>query len=361
MKKVFKICIVSVLVIAFGMNLISCNGNNSASADGTKKEVFILNFGDYMADEAIEVFEKETGITVHQDVFEANEEVIPVIESGAKYDLICISDYCIEKMLKKDLLQEIDKTKVPNLVNINKEKLNMLSVCDPNNAHAVPYFCGTMGIFYNKTKLDEMNVEYPKSWADLFNPALKGELLMQSSVRDLYTVALKKNGFSVNSKNKAEIDKCTEDFIAQKEYVQGYFTDQVKEKLLSGEAAIAPLTSGDVQYVYNEGGQDEYCFIIPKEGTQMFIDAWCIAKNAENVDFAHMFIDYMCREDVAKLNAEYVGYETVNDKTPDENFIVMKQVEGGYIDYSNNNFELERDVDDAIEYYTDGANRIKAA
>ena len=357
MKRLFKKSISVVLVVLCVFNLLSCGTKN----EGFSGEVKILNFGDYMSEEAISIFEKETGLKVIQDVFEANEEVIPVIESGAKYDVICISDYCIERMISKDLLLPIDKSKIPNIVNINKDKLKLLSVCDPDNAHAVPYFCGTMGIFFNKNKLDAINVPYPKKWSDLFNPNLKGELLMQSSIRDLYTAALKMHNFSVNSTSKEEIDICTEDFINQKPYVMGYMTDQIKEKMLSGEAGIAPLTSGDVQYVYLEGGQDDYCFIIPKEGTQIFIDAWCILKNAENLEGAYKFIDYMCREDVAKLNAEYVGYETVNDKTPDEDFLYMKQIEGAYIDYSNGNLELERDVADAIKYYSDGFNRIKAS
>lgn len=357
MKQMFRKVLALALVVAFAISLVSCG----AKKESFLGEVKILNFGDYMAEEAISVFEKETGLKVIQDVFEANEEVIPVIESGAKYDVVCISDYCIERMISKDLLLPIDKSKIPNIKNINQGKLDMLSVCDPNNTYAVPYFCGTMGIFFNKNKLDAINVPYPKKWSDLFNPNLKGELLMQSSIRDLYTTALKMHNFSVNSKSKEEIDICTEDFIKQKPYVMGYMTDQLKEKMLSGEAGIMPITSGDVQYVYLEGGQDDYCFVIPEEGTQMFIDAWCVLKTAENVDGAHKFIDYMCREDVAKLNAEYVGYESVNDKTPDEEFIVMKQKEGAYIDYSNGNFELERDVADAIKYYSDGFNRIKAS
>ena len=358
MKKTLK-NIVVLLVLVIGMLLISCS-NSSSNYVG---EIKILNFGDYMAEDAIKIFEKETGIKVVQDLFEANEEVIPVIESGAKYDVICISDYCIERMISKDLLLPIDKSKVPNISNINKDKLKLLTACDPNNVYAVPYFCGTMGIFFNKTKLDAIGVPYPKKWSDLFNEKLKGELFMQSSIRDLYTAALKMHGFSVNSTNKDEIDICTEDFIKQKPYVMGYMTDQIKEKMLSGEAGIAPLTSGDVQYVYLEGDQNsnDYCFVIPEEGTQIFIDAWCILKNSENVDAAHKFIDYMCREDIAKLNAEYVGYETVNDKTPDEEFIFMKQKEGAYIDYSNGNYELERDVADAIKYYSDGFNKIKAS
>ena len=168
MKKISKVILAYALVLVFVLSLASCGGS---SATGSKKEVYILNFGDYMSEEALKIFESETGIRVHQDVFEANEEVIPVIESGAKYDVICISDYCIERMLGKDLLLTLDKSKIPNLVNINKEKYEMLSVCDPGNAHAVPYFCGSMGIFFNKNKLDAMGVPFPKSWKELFNPA----------------------------------------------------------------------------------------------------------------------------------------------------------------------------------------------
>ena len=359
MKKIAKFLVASLLLSSFSMGLMSC-GSSEGKIDYVG-DVYIYNFGDYLSDEAIEVFEKETGIRIHQDVFEANEEVIPVIESGANYDVICISDYCIEKMLEKNLLLDLDKSKLPNLENINKDKLKMLSVCDPNNAHAVPYFCGSMGILFNKTRLKELGIPYPTKWSDLFNPALKGELLMQSSIRDLYTVGLRKNGFSVNSTSKEEIDLVTEDFIKQKPYVQAYLTDQIKEKILSGEASIAPITSGDVQYVYLEGGEDEYCFIIPEEGTQFFIDAWCILKNAKNTENAYKFIDYMCREDVARLNAEYVGYETVNDKTPDEEFLYMRKMPEAYYDYSKGNNELERDVKDAIRYYSDGYNRIKVS
>ena len=359
MKKISRVLLVAILVFSFAVNLVSC-GNSANSG----KELYILNFNDYLSEEAIKIFEEETGIRIHEDKFESNEDALPKIESGVAYDVICISDYCIETMITKNLLQQIDKTKIPNLTNINKDKLNLLSVCDPGNAYAVPYFSGTMGIIFNKEKLDAKGIPYPRKWADLFNPALKGELIMQSSVRDLYTVGLKKNGFSANSKNKNEIDICTEEFIQQKPYVEGYFVDEIKDKMASGNAGIAPITSGDVQLVYEKDTSDnkeKYCYIIPEEGTQIFIDAWCIVKNAKNVDNAHKFIDYMCREDIAKLNSEYVGYESVNDKVDDRDYLVMRQINGAYYDYSNNNLELERDVADAIQYYIDGLGKIQGA
>lgn len=358
MKKSFKKLFSFLIVALVLLSTISCNGKNANS----KGDVYILNFGDYLADEAIEIFESETGLRLHQDYFEANEEVIPVLESGAKYDAICISDYCIERLIKKGLLAPLDKNKLPNYGNINKDKLKELSVCDNNNTYAVPYFCGGIGIAYNKNIFDKLGLPYPTSWKDLFNEKLKGELLMQSSIRDLYTVGLKMNGYSANTMNKDEIDKATEDFIKQKPYVSGYMVDQIKDKFISGECSIAPITSGDIQYMYVEGGKDEYVFVVPKEGTCNFIDAWCVLKNSENPDFGHLFIDYMCREDIARINAEYIGYESVNDKTPDNEFLEMKKIPNRYFDYSNPSLnEIERDVGDAIRYYSDGYNRLKAS
>ena len=359
MKKISKLLVVLMLVVAFAMNLVSC-GSSAKSG----KELYILNFNDYLSEDAIKIFEQETGITIHEDKFESNEDVLPKIESGVAYDVLCVSEYCVETLIAKNLLKPIEKDKIPNLVNINKGKLELLSVCDPGNQYAVPYFCGTMGIVFNKEKLDAKGIPYPRKWADLYNPALKGELLMQSSVRDLYTVGLKKNGYSANSTNKAEIDLCTDEFVKQKPYVEGYFVDEIKDKIASGNAGIAPITSGDVQLIYERdttGNKEKYCYIVPEEGTQIFIDAWCIVKNAKNVDNAHAFIDYMCREDIAKLNSEYVGYESVNDKADDKDFLVMKQIDGAYYDYSNGNYELERDVADAIIYYTDGFAKIQGA
>lgn len=359
MKKTFKKAFSMLVALALVLCTCSCGNSSNTNFIG---DLYLLNFGDYMSDEALDIFEKETGIKVHQDLFEANEEVLPVIESGTKYDIICISDYMIERMIKKDLLKELDKSKLTNYGNLNKDKLKLLSNCDPDNAHAVPYFCGSMGIMYNKDMLDERGIPYPTKWADLWNENLKGELMMQSSIRDLYTVGLMKNGFSPNSTDKAEIDKTTEDFIAQKPYVQGYMVDQIKDKILSGEVGIAPIISGDVQYVYLEGGEGNYGFCIPEEGTCFFVDAWCILKDAENEDNAYKFIDYMLREDIARLNSEYVGYETVNDKAPDEEFLEMKIRPDVYHDYSTDELKiLERDVDEAIRYYTDGYNRLKAS
>ncbi len=337
---------ISFLLIVFAT---SCSNNK-------KQSLCIYNFGDYISDETIALFEKENDCKIIQDVFESNEEAQPVIENGSKYDVVCLSEYMIERLKNKNYFEELDKSKFQYYSNIDKEVLKIMEACDPGNKYAVPYFRGDEGIVYNKTELDKRGLPIPRKWSDLWNDAYKGELLMQSSIRDLYTVAQCANGYSMNSREKDEIEKCTEDLIRQKPLVQAYLTDQIKDKILHGEAIIAPILSGDIQYIYENGGKDEYWYIVPEGLKGIFVDCWCILKSSTNKDLGYKFIDFLCREDIAKINAEYIGYESVNVTTPDEDFLLMK-INGTYADYSNG-VELERDIGDAIEYYVKGYNEL---
>ena len=327
-----------------------------ACSSNKKQTLYIYNFGDYISEEAVKLFEKENNCKIIQDVFESNEEAQPVIEKGASYDVVCLSEYMIERLKNNGYFEELDKSKFKHYSNIDKEVLNIMQACDPENKFAVPYFRGDEGIVYNKTEFDKRGLPIPRKWSDLWNEAYKGELLMQSSIRDLYTVAEGANGYSINSSNKDEIEKCTEDLIRQKPLVQSYLTDQIKEKILNKEALIAPILSGDIQYIYENGGEDEYWYIVPEGVKGLFVDCWCILKKSSNKDLAYKFIDFLCREDIAKINAEYIGYESVNITTPDEEYLQMR-IKGTYADYSNG-VELERDIGDAINYYVEGFNRL---
>ena len=345
MKKLF----ITFFIISITLSLFACQNSN-------KQNLYVYNFGDYISDEAIKIFEKENNCKIIQDVFESNEEAQPVIESDAKYDVVCLSEYMIERLKNKNYFEELDKSKFKYYSNIDKDVLKIMEACDPENKFAVPYFRGDEGIVYNKTEFDKKSLPYPRKWSDLWNEAYKGELLMQSSIRDLYTVAQCANGYSMNSQNENEIKKCTEDLIKQKPLVQGYFTDQIKDKILHKEALIAPILSGDIQYIYENGGEDEYWYIVPEGLKGIFVDCWCILKTANNKDLSYKFIDFLCREDIAKVNAEYIGYESVNLTTPDDEFLQMK-IKGTYADYSNG-VELERDIGNAIEYYVKGYNEL---
>ena len=208
------ICLISVFFTACGGDKEETNAaeqGNQADAQGDNV-VTVYNAGEYIDPEVPKLFEEETGIKVIYDTFETNEEMYPVIQAGGVvYDVVCPSDYMIEKMMQNHLLQEVDFNNVPNIKEIGKQYMEMCEQFDPGNKYVVPYTTGTVGILYNKRMLDELGVPYPTKWADLWNPKLKGEILMQDSVRDAFMVALKMEGHSMNTVSDAELDEALQD------------------------------------------------------------------------------------------------------------------------------------------------------
>ncbi len=280
-------------------------------------ELYVYNWGDYIDDEVIELFEEETGIKVTYDMFETNEEMYPVIEAGAVvYDVVCPSDYMIQKMIENDMLAEINFDNVPNISQINPEYLEMSRSFDPKNLYSVPYCWGTVGILYNTKRLEELGVEPPVSWTDLWDPALQGEILMQDSVRDAFMVALKALGFSMNTTDENELQQAKDLLIRQKPLVQAYVIDQVRDKMIGGEAAVGVIYSGEMLYIQEEvealGLDYSLEYVIPEEGTNLWIDSWVIPKNAKNKENAEKWINFLCRPDIALRNFEYITYSTPN-------------------------------------------------
>lgn len=277
--------------------------------------LYVYNWGEYIDPDVIDEFEEETGINVVYDLFETNEEMYPVIEAGGVvYDAVCPSDYMIKKMAQNGLLAEIDKDAIPNLKEIGEDYMKMAEQYDPGNRYSVPYTWGTVGILYNKRMLDELGVPYPTSWKDLWNPKLKNEILMQDSVRDAFMVALKKDGYSCNTQNPEELDQAMEDLIEQKPIVQAYVVDQVRDKMIGEEAAIGVIYSGEILYVQGEleDTDVEVEYVVPEEGTNLWMDGWVIPKNARHKELAEKWINFLCRPDIAAKNFEYITYSTPN-------------------------------------------------
>ena len=301
----------------------SCGQKSNESTESPEGEsqgktdnvVNVYNWGEYIDPEVITEFQQETGIKVVYDMFETNEEMYPVIEAGGVlYDAVCPSDYMIEKMMQNHLLAEIDFKNIPNIKEIGKEYMEMCAEFDPGNRYMVPYTTGTVGILYNKRMLDELGVPYPTKWADLWNPKLKGEILMQDSVRDAFMVALKKEGHSMNTVDDKELDEAMKDLIDQKPLVQAYVVDQVRDKMIGEEAAVGVIYSGEILYVQGEleGTDVEVDYVIPEEGTNLWVDGWVIPKNAKHKENAEKWINFLCRPDIAAKNFEYITYTTPN-------------------------------------------------
>lgn len=272
-----------------------------------KEKLVVYNWGEYMDPETITLFEEETGIDVIYEEFETNEILYPKISSGAiAYDVVCPSDYMIQRMIENDLLSEIDFDKIPNIKNIGTQYMEQSREFDPENKYSVPYCWGTVGILYNKTMVDEPI----DSWSVLWDEKYKDSILMQDSVRDAFAVALKYLGYSLNSTDLDELNEAKELLIHQKPLVQAYVVDQVRDKMIGNEAAIGVIYSGEAIYTQKENPDLEY--VIPKEGTNIWIDSWVIPKNAENKENAEKFLNFLCRPDIALKNFEYITYSTPN-------------------------------------------------
>ena len=280
-------------------------------------ELYVYNWGEYIDESVIDEFEAETGIHVTYDLFETNEEMYPVIEAGGvNYDVVCPSDYMIQKMAENGLLAEINFDNVPNIKNIDQVYLEKSKAFDPDNRYSVPYTWGTVGIIYNVQKLEELGVPAPTKWSDLWDERLKGEILMQDSVRDAFMVALKELGYSMNTTDEAELQEAKKLLLAQKPLVQAYVVDQVRDKMIGGEAAMGVIYSGEMLYIQQEvadlGLDYSLEYVIPEEGTNLWLDSWVIPANAPNKENAEKWINFLCRPDIAKKNFEYITYPTPN-------------------------------------------------
>ena len=273
------------------------------------EQVIIYNWGEYIDPEVLDMFEEETGIQVIYEEFETNEIMYPKIQSGAiAYDLVCPSDYMIQKMIQNDLLQPLNFDNIPNAKNIGQVYYEKSRQFDPDNQYSIPYCWGTVGILYN-TKMVEEPID---SWTVLWDTQYKDNILMQDSVRDAFAVALKTLGYSLNSTSIHELTQAKDLLVQQKPLVQAYVIDQVRDKMIGNEAAIGVIYSGEAIYTQTEN--PDLAYVVPKEGSNMWIDSWVMPKNAPNKENAEKFLDFLCRPEIALMNFEYITYSTPNEK-----------------------------------------------
>jgi len=271
----------------------------------TGETISVYNWGDYIDMDVIDIFEAETGIKVIYETFETNEDMYAKIAmGGSSYDVIFPSDYMVERMIQEQLLQPVNWNNVPNVKNIDPRFMN--ESYDPESKYAVPYTWGTMGVLYNT----EMVIEEPDSWDVLLDETYKMDMFMLNAPRDTMAIALVMCGHDLNSTAPADLADAKKLLIDQKPLVLAYVVDEVKDKMIAGEATVALVWSGDATYCMSES--DELNYFVPKEGSNIFYDSMCIPHNARNVSGAEKFIDFMCRADIAAMNYDYVGYAIPN-------------------------------------------------
>ena len=296
MKK--KIISLVALVLMMAVVMVSLTGCGEK-----QKTLTVFNWFDYIDEDVIKMFEEETGIKVTYTNFTTNEEMFVKLEKSAgAYDVIFPSDYIIERMIKEDMLAELDLSKMPNTA-------NLIDWCkkpdyDPDMKYSVAYMWGTVGILYDPDQV-EGDID---SWSALFDPQYKYGVFMLDSIRDSFGVCLRYLGYSLNDHSEEALDAVKDLLIKQKNdnIVAGYLVDETKDKMVSGEAAMAVMWSGDAMYAIEDN--DSLVYVVPEEGSNVWIDALCIPKDSQNYEAALKFIDFLCREDIAQRNYEYIHY-----------------------------------------------------
>lgn len=266
--------------------------------------------GAYMSDSLIPDFEKQFGVKVIVEYFDSNEMMYAKVQAGDKYDVLIPSDYMIERLLKQKMLQPIDKAAITNMDQLSKNVLN--ASYDPDNTYSIPYFWGTVGIVYNKTKVDENDLK-TQGYGIFHNTKYAGRVYWYDSERDSFMAALKNLGFSMNTENKDEINKAYDWLLKMNDTMQpAYVTDEVIDSMTNGLKDLAIVYSGDAATILNENKDMSY--FTPNEGTNIWYDAMVIPANAAAPKLANAFINYTIDYEVARANAEAVGYASPNEK-----------------------------------------------
>mgnify|MGYP002571367717 FL=1 len=315
--------------------------------------LYVLNWGDYIDEALLTQFEEETGIQVNYTTMATNEEMmVKLEEADCIYDVCFPSDYIIERLIQKDLLHELNKDNIPNLQYIDERFLDL--DFDPENKYSVPYMWGTVGILYNTTMVQEPVT----SWDILWDETYADQILMYDSIRDTIGVALMKLGYSINTRNEADIQAAEEALIAQKPIVQAYLGDPIKDRLISG-GAMGIVYSGDAMWCMYEN--PDLAYAVPETGSNLWFDNIIIPKTSDNTEAAEAFINFLCDPEVAAQNAEYIGYSTPNAAA-------LEILGEEYINDPTYNppqelldkCEIFHDLGDFITVYNDAWNRIKA-
>ena len=357
MKK--ALCIVLVLFLAIMMAGCSSAPANdtdkNAEASATKTpadpnkpyagtEIVVFNWFDYIDPNVIDMFTAETGIVVKYANFTNNEEMYTkLVANPGVYDVIVPSDYIIERLVKENGLEKLDLAAMPNVANLSEWVKN--PSYDPSGEYSVPYMWGTVGILYNTTMVDEEITH----WAQMFDTKYAGNVIMMDSYRDSLGITMKMMGYSLNERNQEALNAARDKLIEQKQngIVKAYQLDETKDKMIAGEAALALVYSGDALYSMEEN--EDLAYVVPMEGSNIWLDAMCIPKGSKNVEAAQAFIDFMCRTDIARMNMDYIWYSTPIQTVIDE----MSEEEK-----NNSTLNPSQEVIDRCEFFQDVAEYV---
>lgn len=311
MKKFISIILVALFAASSAACFSGCGKSES------KGEVNVYNWGEYISDgddglmDVIGEFEKKTNIKVNYTTYETNEELFNMLKnSNVSYDVVIPSEYMISKMIKEDMLLELDYDNIPNYKYLTKRFKNL--ACDPKSKYTVCYSWGVTAMVYDKTKIKTK----PESWDALWDKNLKGQILMFNNSRDAMAISMQLCGINPSECSKADVDKAAAKLNEQKPLLKKYVMDQVFTEMENGQASIAPYYAGDIMTMI--GNNSDLDYAMPKDGSNLFYDAMCIPKCSKNKKNAEAFINFMEDPKVAAANCQYLNYATPNQEAYDK-------------------------------------------
>ena len=316
-KAMAAVAAVLVLAILGGTVGASLSQQHKSAAAVEKYGSNVLKLylpGEYLGENVISDFEKQYGVRVIVENFDSNEMMYTKLMAGDRYDVIIPSDYMIERLLKEDFLQPLDKSMIPNIENMSDAVRGMSY--DPDNTYSIPYFWGSVGLVYNHENVDPAVVE-SEGWEILRNTDYAGHIYIYDSERDSFMMAFKALGYSMNTEDPDEINDAYEWLLQMNNTMSPvYVTDEVIDGMINGYKDIAVVYSGDATVILDENEDMSFC--MPNQGTNIWCDAMVIPKNAENPKLANEFINYMLTYEAAFDNTETVGYTSPNAEVFEE-------------------------------------------
>lgn len=339
---------------------VNISGNKAASKPFEGQTLHIYNWGEYTGENIINDFQKETGATVVMENFDSNEQMYIKVANGESYDILVPSDYMIQRLISEGYLQKLDHSKLDCLDKLNDGVKNL--AYDPGNEYSIPYFWGTVGIIYDKTKVDIEDLK--KEGYNIFlDEKYKGDIYLYDSERDSFMMALKALGYSMNTTNEKEIQEaygwllqCVQTMAPE------IVMDEIIDNMAQGRKALGLIYSGDATYVMAEN--ENMGYYLPESGTNLWSDAMVIPKNAKNPELAYTFINYASDYDGAYDNSSYIGYTSANKEVMDDLSGVGGDFEGinAYIPRSDNqNDEIFEYNEDTKKIISDLWSRVKIA
>ena len=313
-KKPWKWAVCGVVVLGLAASLFGLNktvGNKPYAG----QTLHVYNWGEYTGENVLSDFEEKTGAKVIMDNFDSNEQMYIKVANGDMYDVLVPSDYMIQRMLQEDMLQKLEsKTRKECLNKLTKAVIGL--PYDKKNEYSIPYFWGTVGIVYDKTKVSKQDLE--KEGFNIFlDQKYKGNIYLYDSERDSFMMALKALGYSMNTSNPDEINKAYDWLLKCVQTMDPEIvTDEIIDNMAQSRKALGLIYSGDAAFVMSEN--KNMGFYMPKSGTNLWSDAMVIPKNAKNPKLANEFIRYITSYEAAMDNSSYVGYTSPNKEVTNE-------------------------------------------